>query len=62
MPFDWKKIWNAGLCRYSIYKAIKNDPLKLVTAIIDPKIKTCFLLKFGFVFINTNLLDLVIVI
>jgi len=26
--------------------------------IIDPKIKTCFLLDFGFVSINTNLFDL----
>ena len=58
IPLDWTKLWKAGLWRYSIYKAIKNAPLKQPLAIIDPKIKTCFFLAVGFVSTNTNLFDL----
>ena len=58
IPLDWTKLWKAGLWRYSIYKAIKNAPLKQPVATIDPKIKTCFLLMFCFVSISTNLFDL----
>jgi len=41
-----------------MYKAIKHAPLKHPLAIIDPKIKTCCFLSFGFVSINKNLFDL----